>query len=220
MRDYGKWAVGISFFIHTIIIAGLPSTVFLKPPKISENKIVNEITLITKTAEEIKVTEKRKADKFKEPPPYIKNPPPYVDNLKEKLMPQNDRGVSFVKQLNSDKSAKKVTLDTIESDKDLMKIPAYMDYYNDVRNRIRKYAYRLYNDTDNEGEIFLFCSVLPDGSLAELSLKRNSTDSETLRQIAIVSVKKSAPFPAFPKELKHLSNLPFNVIIQFIKSAK
>lgn len=215
MKDYGKWALGISFFIHTIIIAGTQGIFFLKPHQTKEKKIVNEITLITKNTDEIRTTPKGQSDKFKIPPPYIKKSPPSVADFKEKLIPQNNKGVSLVKQIDDKEPIQKITLDTADSDKNLMKIPAYMDYYNSVGEKIRKNAYLFYKDSNNEGKVFLSCIVLPDGRLSELSLNKNSTNNEELRQIAISSVKKAAPFSAFPKELDHLPSLPFKVSIHF-----
>lgn len=93
--------------------------------------------------------------------------------------------------------------------------PEYKSYYQIIREKIRKQAYRNYRRLE-EGEVFLTFILSPSGELIESSVNHDkSTGGLYLRQIALESVRSSAPFPEFPPKLKNKDRLSFNVIISF-----
>jgi outer membrane biosynthesis protein TonB len=107
---------------------------------------------------------------------------------------------------------KKITLPPVEMTK--ISSPSYISYYQLVREKIRRSAYQNYSKTET-GEIFLSFVIAQDGSLRDVRLVEDkSTPSYYLRDIASRSIRASAPFPMFPKELDY-PQLSFNVIISF-----
>lgn len=89
-----------------------------------------------------------------------------------------------------------------------------MSYYQLVREKIRRAAFRNYNGSE-KGEIVLSFVISSDGYLQKIMLiEGSSPTSGYLEGIAISSVKSASPFPAFPKELNY-SQLPFKLVIVF-----
>jgi len=101
-----------------------------------------------------------------------------------------------------------------KTDKVLKENPAYMSYYRLIRERIRNSAYHNYN-SQKKGEILLSFLVGKDGSLKGLDLDPQSVKNRTLREIALNSVRESAPFPEFPEGLQQYTHLQFNISIYF-----
>jgi len=110
---------------------------------------------------------------------------------------------------------RKVTLSAIAApEADKIKNPVYLNYYQFVREKIKKAAYQNYVHTE-EGEVYLSFSVEKGGSLKGVRLaEEKSSGNEYLRGIALSSIKDAAPFPPFPRELDY-PELTFNVIISF-----
>jgi TonB family protein len=92
--------------------------------------------------------------------------------------------------------------------------PGYINYYQIVREKIRRCAYQNY--TRNEiGQVYLTFVILSNGSLENVKIiDEKSTDNSYLKDTALRSIKGAAPFPPFPKELEY-PRLSFNVIISF-----
>lgn len=92
--------------------------------------------------------------------------------------------------------------------------PVYIEYYQGVREKIRKLAYNGYNRTV-VGEVFLTFIILSNGEVKDIGVnEEKSSSSPYLRQIAIEAVKASAPFKAFPSELNY-PQMSFNVILSY-----
>ncbi len=147
-----------------------------------------------------------------------KVPPPYVEqdnsSKTEKLLP--NRMLGFPKptfaapQLTAIK--KKISLPPIEMAK--INNPSYINYYQIVREKIRRSAYQNY--THNEtGEVYVSFIISCDGYIKDARLvEERTTAGDYLKNIALRSVKNASPFPDFPKELDYLQ-LSFNIIISF-----
>lgn len=98
---------------------------------------------------------------------------------------------------------------------EIARSPAYKSYYQIIRDRIKKLAYRNYKKL-YEGEVFMTFVVDSTGELLAVELKKDkSSTSEYLSTIALESVEGSAPYPPFPEKLKNNKKLTFNVIISF-----
>ncbi|MFC1703428.1 energy transducer TonB [Candidatus Omnitrophota bacterium] len=92
--------------------------------------------------------------------------------------------------------------------------PAYLTYYQIIRERIRDLAY-LHYVRYQEGEVFLSFVLSSHGSLKDIRIfDDKSTNDAYLRDVALKSIKDATPFPSFPKELEY-PELSFNVIISF-----
>ena len=120
----------------------------------------------------------------------------------------------FKKQRTFERDIDKITFSALPQDKDLKKTPVYMNYYRLVREKIRRNAYQNYKGNIN-GEVFVSFRILDDGTLKGVNLAPRSARNRLLRKIALKSIKQSAPFPAFPEELKKYSHLQFNIPIYF-----
>ncbi len=118
-----------------------------------------------------------------------------------------------IKSLDNAKTlSKSVSLAEIENIQE--NLPGYKDYYHSIRSKIKKAAYDNYSVSD-VGEIHIYFIVKNDGTLVDFRIKDSlSSDSASLRNIAILSLQDASPFPNFPKELT-TEILSFNVIISF-----
>jgi TonB family protein len=107
---------------------------------------------------------------------------------------------------------KKITLPPVDIDK--IDNPSYINYYQFIREKIRRSAYQNYVRTET-GEIYLSFIVYANGQIKETRLLEDKSSADSyLREIALQSVKDASPFPYFPKELDY-PQLSFNVIISF-----
>jgi len=110
------------------------------------------------------------------------------------------------------KVTKDVSMPVLKSEK--INSPAYVTYYQIVRDRIRERAYTNYTKL-SVGEIYLTFIIKSDGTLGELQIIENrSTANEFLREVGQKSVREASPFPPFPEDLNY-PELTFNVAISF-----
>lgn len=99
--------------------------------------------------------------------------------------------------------------------KELEKDIGYQRYYRLVRDRIRSYAERNYRGFESSGIVHVAFVVGEKGILRNIQIfKQDTSANDLLLQVAVRSVKDSAPFPAFPSELSH-KELPFSIYIEF-----
>ncbi|MDI6758435.1 MAG: hypothetical protein QMD94_01995 [Candidatus Omnitrophota bacterium] len=107
---------------------------------------------------------------------------------------------------------KKISLPAVALEK--INNPAYISYYQIVREKIKRAAYQNY--TRNEtGEVYISFIISSFGELKNIQLiEEKSSPSMYLRDVALRSLSDTSGFPAFPKELDY-PQLSFNVIISF-----
>jgi TonB family protein len=92
--------------------------------------------------------------------------------------------------------------------------PSYISYYQIVREKIKRAAYRNYARTE-VGEVYLSFIISSDGSLRDVRfVQEKSSANSYLQEIALRSIKDASPFPGFPKELDY-PELSFNIVISF-----
>ena len=110
------------------------------------------------------------------------------------------------KELNNDAAKKEAA---VRSTKD------YINYYQLIREKIRKRLKENYRSYYNEGEARIVFTLTSDGSLVSSAIDGSgSTKDKVLRGIAIESVRDASPFPPFPKAL-NLPRMSFSVSILF-----
>jgi hypothetical protein len=144
---------------------------------------------------------------------YIKKrsnifPPEFPKNFLSDARKNIQTKPNLVKKIQIDR---KISLPTT-----VVKInnPIYHNYYQQIRDLIRKSAFRNFTRM-HSGEVYLTFVVLSSGILKKMRLIEDKTNADDyLRQIALKSLTESSPFPPFPKELKY-PQLSFNVIISF-----
>ncbi len=202
-------ALSISLMFHVAIFVTLPKIISKENILDNKNKI-REIEIVTKSFEKIP------SDRIKKKPPKlfsknIPSPPHYLKNLIKKFT-IDKKVINIDKPKFLDDSFKNVILSELPKEKDLKKNPAYMDYYQLIREKIRSNAYRYYN-SNNQGQVFLTFIISCEGKLERIYLNSKSSNNELI-EIALKSIKEAAPFPPFPPELNY-PRLQFNISIYF-----
>ena len=206
MKNYWNLALIISVAIHTALITGLPSLPSRNITLKKEKQPKTEIKMMPQKIEKII----KREEKLKK----MENPPPFVDNFMRRLIPGKRTSPTFNKPKIIAKTTKVVTLSETPRDEKLKKIPAYMDYYRFIREKIRETAFNHY-DSRTEGEVFVSFVITNNGNVDTLSVGQESAAEKSLQKIALQSVKNAAPFPPFPPELKDYARLHFNISIYF-----
>ncbi|NQT23113.1 MAG: energy transducer TonB [Candidatus Omnitrophica bacterium] len=93
----------------------------------------------------------------------------------------------------------------------------YIQYYELIREKIRKEASDTYKYGNNEGEVGVSFEVDSAGIIKKIShIPRSHSADNRLVNLALESVEKSSPFPAFPKTFKK-DSLTFNLTVVFEK---
>ena len=145
-------------------------------------------------------------------------PPPFIEpqDIRKDSSVQKPREVKFSKPelIKPEEIAikKKITLPAIDMGK--FENPSYISYYQIVREKIRRAAYRSYSRSET-GEVYVAFIISSDGLLKNVQLvDEKSSAGPYLKGIALSSIKTAAPFPVFPKELDY-DELSFNVAISF-----
>lgn len=212
----------ISFIAHGVILMQNPD--FHLPQIIKKEKPV-EVSYVKPARERRQIIsrESEREEPLPLPPPTKISakkiaPPPFIE--KEEL-PREERESLFKRPVFTKPSFMKsdvisvkkiITLPPVEIDK--INNPTYINYYQIVREKIRRAAYQNYSRTDT-GEVFLSFVILRDGSLTDARLiEEKSAPNAYLREIASKSIQQAAPFPVFPAELDY-PQLSFNVVISF-----
>ena len=204
MRSYWNLALIISFLLHALLLTAIPSSFKNNSNLYNKNK-EKEIEIIPEKIEKIKEENKVILDQ--------KKPLPYIENIMSKLM-TNDHLLDIEKPRVAEKEVKEIVFSDVFQNKELKKNPAYMDYYRVIREKIKNQAYKNYNSL-KKGEVGLTFVISKDGSLGTVRFGKESMQNSSLRNIALRSIKESAPFPEFPPELKDYSHLKFNLKIYF-----
>jgi len=201
-------ALCLSLTIHLAVFAAIPRIIMRDSTVKTKNK-PKEIEIITET---IKRPKSRLIRKYQKPM-LKETPPPYLNNLMNKVFTIKNNTINIDKPRILDRNLKNIILAKLPKEKELRKNPAYMDYYQLIRERIRLKAYRYYN-SDKQGEVFLTFIISNDGKLEGLYLNNTSSSDKGLVEISLRSIKDASPFPAFPPQLKY-PQLQFNISIYF-----
>ena len=211
----------ISLIAHGIILFQNPN-INLFPMNKKDQKLEVSYLKIPQEKKDYQKTTATKNEPFLKLPSKITfnktAPPPFIDResiFKQKQQPALPKP-SFTKPvlIKPDIIAikKKITLPPIGIDK--IKNPSYINYYQIVREKIRRAAYQNYI-REEIGEVYLSFIISSDGSLKEVRLiEDKSSNSTYLRDISLRSIRNASPFPNFPKELDY-PQLSFNVVISF-----
>lgn len=217
----------ISSVTHFFLIKSMASDTVVKPPKKTQQ--------IEVTYHQVKPVEvKKKVKPEKREAKVIKRKKIVKPKNVKLLKKTSEKFTTFDKQVKDiSKFAKKVSLDkklapkikTLDLDRKMSvdmiqseKItnPRYISYNQTIWQRIRNKAYS-YIDRDDfkEGQVYLTFIINQQGGLEAIKIIEEKTSAgEYLRSIGMRSVRDSAPFPPFPKDLSY-PQLSFNVVISF-----
>jgi len=182
-----------------------------KPPK-DKSRMKNDFTKKTEREPFRKIPQKIIVEN-KTPPPFVEKTSPPAAAAKPVAALKPDTFKPALVQAEAAYLKKKISLPEM-ADPQKTNNPSYMSYYQLVREKIRRAAFRNYNSKET-GEVGLSFVISSDGTLQRVMLIEGSTSaSGYLEGIAISSVKAASPFPSFPKELDYPS-LPFKLAIVF-----
>lgn len=217
-----KTALVISLCLHGIILFQRLNVSFFKkndPQKIVEIFYLNKPDAARIDSSKRPADNKKKEALRKLPPVDIaakKNPPPFIDK-KTSRSRENTPETPFLTKpylIKPEVVSIKKKISFLSVDKDKAHNPLYINYYQVVREKIKHSAYQSYTRTEM-GEVYLSFVISSDGDLKQSRIvDEKSSFSPYLREISLKSVKISAPFPNFPKELDY-PQLSFNVIVSF-----
>lgn len=218
-------AVFISLFAHAAILLQNPDFNFLpkndKPEKF-------EISYVEESKQPRQIVRDKKFPEVKKEPflklspmltaAKVNPPPPFTDNqqvFKKKQESMQQRPF-FARSVLSKPDIiavkKKITLPALDLDKP--DSPSYINYYQLVREKIKRTAYQNYARIEI-GEVYLSFVVSADGYIRDMHIvDGKSSYSPYLRQIALNSINDASPFPKFPEDLDY-PQLSFNVVISF-----
>jgi len=206
-------ALGVSLIAHVVALYQLPhmTVTVHKSPKQLEvtyqqlKNVHRDIRLLTKKLEE---TKDQRRDKIR----VVKTPKSERSLFKDNFLVKKIQDLQNKPKLAKlDTKKKKSIVSTLESK---MENPLYKTYYQKIRERIKRRAYRNYTKHE-EGEIYLSFMIANDGTLRAVKVfKDKSTPNDFLQQITLKSVQDAAPYPKFPSDLD-FPELSFNVIISF-----
>lgn len=213
----------ISFLVHSLVFLSLPRMEVVKIDKYRKSFVNLEVTYKTnfKPVEALnrklaETVEKRidvnmevlksssEAKKALNPPAYAKG----AGSVRKKS------GLTRIKTPVIREKSLSGIVSFPEANSPFAKNPAYMSYYDVIREEIKAIA-SLNSPLMAEGEVYLTFILDSNGQLKALKLiEEKSVPDQELRRLAYDFVKQAAPFPPFPSDLKH-SQLSFNVIIEF-----
>ncbi len=126
--------------------------------------------------------------------------PKSMEPIRVKLPSTSSKEI-FVRKIESSEFAKAIT-------------PSYNDYYQVIRERIKRKAYKNFN-LKAEGEIFVSFVIDRLGRVVKIKVNpERSWGPSSLFTAAKRSILEASPFPPFPKDLK-FPYLTFSVIICF-----
>jgi len=200
-----KTALALSLAFHLAVITFLPRK-FLNTEKTTARQIKTEF---------ISPKNKILSRKVIRPLKPAKKAPPYLDMKKQMLGLKPSRNLLLNKpKINKGQMASKEIIFTKPKEK-LDSMPAYINYYDNIRRRIKQTAYSYYN-TSKSGRVFLNFTIDKTGKLINVSIDENKSSAPAgLKDKALKSVKGSVPFLSFPPDLKQFESLTFSLSIYF-----
>ncbi|MBU1906376.1 MAG: hypothetical protein KJ923_05210 [Candidatus Omnitrophica bacterium] len=214
-----QFALIASVIAHTAIFLTNPDFGFSRKTKPEKQ---SELTYLKPPQKIIKRENKPKMEPFQKLPKRIsidkRIPPPFVEKTaiysEKKIAARRKITIAKPILVNPDiiSIKKKITMPALDLEK--INNTSYMGYYQLVREKIKRAAYRNYT-LDEMGEVFVSFVISDRGALEEVRIMEERTASRSfLREVALSSVKDASPFPVFPKELDY-PRLSFNVVISF-----
>jgi outer membrane biosynthesis protein TonB len=160
-----------------------------------ERKLPKDLDILSKTQQKSPMTQEiRTVDKSRD-----------VIQLGRKQSPS-------IKSFGEDD--KRITVPLLKSEK--ITNPKYLSYNDTIRQKIRQKAFNYVDHPDfKQGEVYLTFILDSSGVLKDVKIIDSKTHAnDYLRSVGLKSVRGSAPFPPFPKDLNY-PDLTFNIVISF-----
>ncbi|MEW5895272.1 MAG: hypothetical protein AB1650_05910 [Candidatus Omnitrophota bacterium] len=216
-----KYALIISFLIHTFILIVFWLTDIDYRKEIDEKamEVVYHSSLIKKSEEPVMIEPAKGLKENKK----IVLPKVSSNDRGKALEPVGEPQKPLVKLDLIQKSTRRlkgmgekrhIQVPMLDSEK--MMGPRYMNYHQQIREKIKNRAYFYVDDPQFEiGEVYLTFILSSDGALKQVKIiPEKTTANNYLHTISLRSIKEAAPFPPFPRDLNY-PELTFNVVISF-----
>ncbi len=219
------YALVVSLVIHIIVINFLSfSKVIVREPKrmkqleVTYNKVKpKQVTAKQKPEKSIKsLKEQKKTKKVDILSKDNKHLPSFSQNIKDmtKLsgkLKLDKKRAPLIKTMDMNRQ---ISVPMFKAEK--ISNPKYLSYNQSIRQKIKRRAYSFVNHPDfEEGEIYLTFALVANGTLRQVKIIESKTKAnEYLRNVGLRSIRESAPFEAFPKDLSY-PELTFNIVISF-----
>ena len=192
-------AISVSLHIFAISAGGL----FRGKPPIEEEREI-EVAYLIPEAPEDAVSEE-----------IIENLPQEYD-LQDKELRQSERE-NKVAEDGSVKTEGELAEEQYLGEKELEKLEEYIQYYELIREKIKKLVARNYTSSREEGAVEVAFTLDKRGALKNISIdEANSARCEALRETALKSIRQCSPFPPPPEALGK-RDIVFSLAIIFKK---
>lgn len=222
-----KKSFAISLFLHLAILIPWPGLHFLKKKLSSTPESVPILVLYTISSQEKEVRIEGKAESRKPVRTEVAPRPQELSvELKDKKEEQKPASRKEVEDfpIQEGPQPEYAQAEMIDQDKvvDLSRevkseiLPSsILNYYQAIREEIRKKAYYYKPKFKGRGSVRVLFSVSSDGILQSLAIDNvNSSQLDVLREAALKSIRYASPFPPFPPELKS-DFITFSIAIEF-----
>ena len=142
-----------------------------------------------------------------------------LDNIPQKYaLKKDDTTLGKSEPMQEKYISSKPEEDTLSISEEISEnLEEYIQYYELIRERIKKIVSNEYKGRKNGGEVSLIFILNSSGILKDASyIPSKSSSDKYLIDIALKSLKDASPFPVFPGALKKES-LSFNLTVVFKK---
>ncbi|MFH1772343.1 MAG: hypothetical protein ABH872_05960 [Candidatus Omnitrophota bacterium] len=215
MDNFLKLSTVLTIAIHAVFVFGLGPFF----PDSSFNQKNKRIKLPDLEIIEIAKKEPGSYEKFEDK--TGSPPPPFINHAGlRNIIEENLKNLSLNKPQIIDKITKTISLSDDSKTEELKKNPDYMAYYERIRSAIERNLDGQYSSSSvhGSGDVFVNFSVSNEGVLKKIFMKDKSAKNSSLRSITVSGIKKAAPFPEFPEELKNRKELSFDISIYYKNS--
>ena len=198
---YFRLAFTLSLSLHLFAVSA--GELFHKNP-LPDRAPEVEITYILQEENKIDLTEKN-----------LENIPRVYDLKEEKLKEASGKSEAALENITDELAPEKE--DSYLEKNELEKLEEYIQYYELLREKIKKKTSQYCAHLSEYGEVTVSFILGQKGTLNEVTInKALSSKSVRLQNAALKSMEAAAPFPAFPASLNR-EELTFNISIIFRK---
>lgn len=229
-EDAFKRSLFISVFLHLVLFLPWPNLIHFRqefreekasqPPIIVAYKISMEELKLNETKEQMQVEEQEAKEEREgkvEREESVALAEKEVEETEEEMekeqeLIEGERQVyHYLEELDGSRGV--VDLSEVASTAHVPE--AVLDYYNAIREEIRKKAFYYKPRLRGYASVTVLFTLSSDGMLQALEIdEASSVGTKIFRESALRSVKYAAPFPPFPPELKD-DRITFSITIEF-----
>lgn len=195
-----KYALLVSFLIHMGIAIPFVNMLPVNDPAKNEKPILVDYVKLKEPQLKIVPAEQKTAET------------PKIDIAKKVETKPAEQSPA---PKNEAKALKDTTLNDAKEQAQIKSTRDYINYYQLIREKIRKRLKSNYRNYYKEGDVTLVFTLASDGRFISAAVnKAASIDDLTLQSIALASIREASPFPSFPKAL-FAPQMSFDLTVTF-----